>query len=189
MSSRSSTTEASGTELPETVAVARIRSPHGVRGGVAVDVLTDVEGRLGVGRELLLVGPRGDRRRVRIRISKPYRTGRILAFDEFGSRDEAAELKGSVLEVPRDQVPPAEEGSWYQFELVGCACEDAAAGELGRVVEVIEDGGGQLLRVEDRERSLLVPFVEAFVTAVDVERRRIGLRLPEGLIEQCASRR
>ena len=187
MSSRSSTEERQA-ELPDTVEVARIRSPHGVRGGVAVDVLSDVEGRLDAGSELLLKTVGGDRRTVRILASRPHKTGRVVVFEGFEAREEAATLRGAVLEVPRSQVPPAEDGFYYQFELVGCLCSDADEGELGVVTDVLEDGGGLLLQVEGAGMSILIPFVDAVVTGVDIDARRIELQLPEGLIEQCASR-
>ncbi len=82
-------------------------------------------------------------------------------------------------------APPA--GFYYHYELVGCRCFEAAEGELGEVVDLVEDGGGHLLRIRRGVRELLVPFVEAFLVRVDVERGRIDLRLPPGLVEICAS--
>jgi len=84
-------------------------------------------------------------------------------------------------------VTPAPAGSYYYFELAGCLCRDTNHGELGRVCEVIEDGGGLLLEVRAGERLLLVPFVEEYVAAVDVAGRRIDLQLPNGLLETCTS--
>jgi ribosomal 30S subunit maturation factor RimM len=66
---------------------------------------------------------------------------------------------------------------------------DEAAGELGRVVELLDLGAGPLLVVElPGARRVPLPFVERFVVAVDPAAKRIVFRLPEGLIEACASR-
>ncbi len=73
-----------------------------------------------------------------------------------------------------------------QFDIVS-AMEYAGHGELGEVTEVIEDGGGTLLRVEGQGRGLLVPFVDAFLVSVDVAAGRIELALPPGLVEICSS--
>jgi 16S rRNA processing protein RimM len=71
---------------------------------------------------------------------------------------------------------------------VGCRCRDGRYGELGRVAEVVEDGGGLLLEIESPGRHLLVPFVRAFLKSVDVTAGEIELDLPEGLIEACESK-
>ena len=71
---------------------------------------------------------------------------------------------------------------------MNCRCHDRRHGELGKVVDVIEDGGGLLLEVADGERRLLVPFVRRYLVAVDRVERTIELDLPAGLIETCASR-
>jgi 16S rRNA processing protein RimM len=122
--------------------------------------------------------------------SRPHKGAFLVTFDRVDDRDAAEALGGCFLEVPIDEVPPAEDGTWYWFQLVGCLCVDRTAGELGRVVDLAEDGGGLLLVVEDDQgTSLPVPFVETFLVAVDVDGKRIDLDLPPGLIETCASRR
>jgi 16S rRNA processing protein RimM len=96
-------------------------------------------------------------------------------------------LRGATFEVERNRVPDAPQGSYYYFELVGCACRDVEKGNLGSVTGVLEDGGGLLLRVQDGDREILVPFVEDFITDIDVSKGMIELELPKGLIETCTS--
>ena len=79
-------------------------------------------------------------------------------------------------------------GSRCHREQYGCRCRDAAAGDLGEVVDLVEDGGGLLLVVDDGQRRVPVPFVRAFLRRVDPEGREIELELPPGLLEACASR-
>ena len=52
----------------------------------------------------------------------------------------------------------------------------------------MRDGGGLLLRVVGPRGEVLVPFVEAFVAAVDRAAGTIELELPAGLVEECGSR-
>ena len=175
------------------VIVARALRPHGVRGEVVVEVLSDNPERLQPGAALVAAGTESDRllavpgRPVTVTASRPHRGRMLVRFTGVADRDDAEALRGRYLTVPRDSVPGAEPGTYYHFELVGCRCRDAAAGELGQVVDVLEDGGGVLLAVEDGERRLLVPFVAAFLRRVDVKGRNIELELPAGLIETCAS--
>lgn len=191
MSSRSS----KKTSSDDRVEVGRIRSAHGVRGEVAVESFSDVPERFEAGSELLVTSSAVPRR-LTVEAVRPHRSALLVRFREIADRDAAEALRGAVLEVPREAVPPAPEDTWYHFQLVGCRCRDARRGDLGEVVEVVEDGGGLLLAVEGagegaleaERRRLLVPFVRELVREVDTEAGRIELDLPEGLIEACASR-
>jgi 16S rRNA processing protein RimM len=173
----------------EAIAVGRVLRAHGLRGEVRVEVLSDVEGRFDRDRELWLRPGRGPRFRSRIVGQRRDRGTLLIRFEGVDDRDRAEALRGAVIEVDPADVPPAPDDLYYHFELVGCECHDQRSGFLGEVSEVIEDGGGDMLVVRRDGRALLVPFVEAFVLEVDVhEKRRIDLRLPDGLVETCTSR-
>lgn len=186
MSSKSSKTdEDSNTNL---VLVGRIRRPHGVRGEVLVQLWSDNAERFLPGAELILTLDKGAREKVRVATSRAHTHGVIVRFEEIADRDAAEECKGGELAVARSSVSPAPDGSFYYFELVGCECRDRHAGALGRVADLVEDGGGLLLAIDNGERTLLVPFVESYLASVDIDERKIALDLPLGLIETCASK-
>ena len=190
----SSTSTASATRSPpDTILVGIVLRPHGVRGELTVASQTDNERRFAADSTLILNLPgRNDTRTVRIARSSPYKGGFRIAFDGVVDRNAAEALRGAELSVPREAVPEARAGSYYFFELIGCRCVDERDGDLGAVVEVVADGGGWLLEVEARDgesgRRIALPFVEEFVVHVDRAGRRIDWRLPEGLVEACASR-
>lgn len=204
MSSKSSKTEAAGTaaaarrdDLPETITVGRVLRPQGLRGEVVVEVLSDVPDRFAPGSRLLGVRegkpamPALPAIPVEVAASRPHKSGMVVRFAGSEDRDQAEELRGLWLEIPRSEVPPAEPGTYYQYELVGCLCR-VSGEELGRVAEVVEDGGGLLLIIESEsegeKRRIPVPFVREFLREVDVAEARIDLELPPGLVETCASR-
>jgi 16S rRNA processing protein RimM len=204
MRSKFSTTEGGNDGLPETVLVGTILRPHGIQGEVTVALWSDNEDRFAPGVEFQATPPAASRpiaagapsaapaagarrgRLLRIERCSAYKGGLRIAFAGVDDRDAAEGLRGLELRVPLADVPEAPSGSYYVFELIGCSCFDERDGEIGTVVDIQEDGGGTLLEVEkDGTRSVL-PFVETFVIAIDRERRRIDLRLPEGLLATCA---
>jgi 16S rRNA processing protein RimM len=177
-------------DLPESVTVGRILRPHGVRGEVAVEVLSDVPDRFTPGSRMQ--GVREGRPSVALRVTagRTHKSGAVVRFEGCEDRDQAEELRNLWLEIPRSEVPEAEPGTYYQYELVGCLCR-LGGEELGRVVEVVEDGGGLLLIIEgegEGGQRIPVPFVREFLREVDVAGARIELELPPGLVETCASR-
>jgi 16S rRNA processing protein RimM len=193
MSSKSSKTDAESKapprrdDLPETVAVGRVLRPHGVRGEVVVEVLSDVPRRFQKGSRLLAVREGEAPFPLKVAASRAHKSGAVVLFEGMADRDGAEALRGLNLEVPRSEVPKAPRGTYYQFELLGCLCR-ADGRELGWVVEVVEDGGGVMLIVEGQGRRVPVPFVKEFLRKVDVAGGHIDLALPPGLLETCASK-
>jgi len=188
MTSRSNADE--GRTLPARVVVGRVRKAHGLAGELAIEIDSDVADRFAPGSFLWAVRSAAGSRPERVCLAscRAIRGGALIGFEGYDDRDAADTLRGAVLEVDRDQVPPAGDDAWYWFELMGCRCFDRQRGALGTVVDVIEDGGGLLLDLADAaDRRLLVPFVRAFLVSVDVKAGRIDLRLPDGLVETCTS--
>lgn len=190
MSSRSSRTD-----LPETVLVGRVLRPHGIRGEVVVQVLSDVPGRLERGKSLLVTDPEGRPgtlagsrvpSHLAVESCRAHKGGLLVRFAGFDGREGAEALRDVHLAVERAEVPPAAEGTYYHYELLGCRCYEGDR-ELGTVVDLAEDGGGLLLIVEGEGRRLPVPFVARFLKGVDVAAGEIRLELPPGLVETCAS--
>ncbi len=190
-SSRTTKTDASDSaaraDLPERVAVGRVLRPHGVRGEVVIQVLSDVPGRLWPGASVL--GVREDRPTLPLTVEtyRDHKSGAVVRFAGCRDRDQAEALRDLLLEVERSRVPAPPEGTYYWYQLLGCRCETEGE-DLGEVIDLLEDGGGLLLVVSDGEREIPIPFVRSFLKKVDVERGRIELDLPPGLLETCASR-
>lgn len=170
------------------VMVGRVRRAHGLKGELAVEVLSDVAGRWTPGARLEVVDRQGARRAVSVEAVRPHQDGLLVTLAEVKDRNTAEGMVGSSFEVERAAVPPAPAGSFYQFELVGCEVRDRREGELGRVTDLLAGPGGWLLRLEGRQGELLIPFVESFLARVDVEAQRIEVELPEGFVEACGSK-
>ena len=191
MKSSSSTEE----QHPANILVGVIVRPHGIRGEVAVLLHSDNPERFAKGATFLTAAPPGRAQvpaTLKVERAVPHRAGLRVAFEGISDRDASEGLAGVELLVPRSAVPEAAAGRYYLFELVGCRAFDEREGDLGEVIELIEDGGGWLVVVEGEaengRRRIALPFAEEFLVRVDREAKRIDWRLPEGLVEACASR-
>ena len=181
-------------ELPDTVLVAEILRPHGLRGEVVAEDHSDNKKRFKAGRELsMTLG--GATRPITIESSRRHKGRLLLKLEGVDSRDDADGLRGAELEVPLEDVPPAPDGLYYFYELVGCRCVDRREGDIGEVIDVVEDGGGLLLEVERCQpdspegalERFLIPFVKSFVLEVKTAEGILETELPEGLLELCVS--
>jgi 16S rRNA processing protein RimM len=175
-------------ESADLVLVGHVRRAHGIRGEVLIEVLSDIPDRFEPGVEFIVKGPSFARKVLAVESVRPHRGGLLLLFEELGDRDAAEALRGADLMVPADALGAAPEGSYYYFDLIGRACRDRRSGDLGEVVAVLEDGGGLLLQIRNEERTVLVPFVRAYLVAIDDLQGPIEFDLPDGLLDVCASR-
>ncbi|HVI09664.1 MAG TPA: ribosome maturation factor RimM [Candidatus Binatia bacterium] len=174
---------------PETnadfITLARVARTQGRRGEVACEVLSDVPDRFASGMKLLaLPGDSGPRREVQIEDLWPHKGLLVLKFAGVDSISAAEELVGSQLQVPRGQRSQLEPGWNYVSDLVGCAVFDRGR-EIGRV-EDVHFGAGEapLLIVGDAAGNAFeIPFAEAYLAGMDVDRKRVNMNLPEGLLE------
>lgn len=90
------------------------------------------------------------------------------------AREAADALKGAEVAIPREALAQAEEGSLYQVDLIGLEVVEEDGSPLGCVEGFFEAGDASVMVVAGpggRER--LIPFVDAFVKAVDREARRV----------------
>jgi 16S rRNA processing protein RimM len=170
----------------ERVTLARIVRPHGLRGEVAAEILTDFPERLTKLREVWLWNGSGDPQPAKVtrcRVS-PSRGGQaIFQFDGVDSVERAEKLRGTEVQisiVERVKIPAH---TYFVTDLIGCEVWEKGAGAPLGIVKDVMRGGTPVLEIVTPTGELLVPLAQEICTQIDTERRRIEVRLPEGLRE------
>jgi 16S rRNA processing protein RimM len=124
------------------------------------------------------------RRELEVEELWPHKGMLVLKFAGVDSISDAEELIGSELQVPGSQRSQLEAGWNYVSDLIGCSVVDQGR-EIGRI-EDVQFGAGEapLLIVRDAAKRLLeIPFAEAYLESMDVARKQVNMKLPEGLLE------
>jgi 16S rRNA processing protein RimM len=176
-------------QKPETsgdfITLARVVKTQGRRGEVAGEIYSDVPGRFAVGMKLLALPrePNKIRRELEVQDFWPHKGLLVFKFAGVDSISEAEMLLGFELQVPQSQRSELQAGWNYVSDLVGCSVLDRGR-DIGRI-EDVEFGAGEapLLMVRDVARRVEIPFAEAYLDSVDLERRQVRMSLPEGLLE------
>ena len=158
--------------------------PQGRRGEVLAELHTDFPERFEERRELSGLAPSGERRQLLLEEHWFHKGGIVLKFAGVDSISDAEQLAGWEVQIPREQRTALEAGTAYVSELVGCEVW-VGSGLLGTVADVDFVGGAAPLLVirSGDKQEYLVPYAEEFLQSVDFERRRIAMKLPEGLLE------
>jgi 16S rRNA processing protein RimM len=123
------------------------------------------------------------RRELQLEEFWPHKGLLVLKFAGVDSISEAETLVRSELQVPREQRAQLDQGWSYVSDLVGCTVFDGEH-EIG-ALEDVEFGAGEapLLVVKQGTRRYEIPYAEAYLKSVDIERKRINMILPDGILE------
>jgi 16S rRNA processing protein RimM len=173
----------------EWITLAVVIKTQGRRGEVAVELHTAVPGRFRQELRLWALAKDGERREVTVEDLWPHKNFLVLKFQGVETINDAEPLVGAELQVPRKERAQLEPGWTYLSDLVGCTVFDGPR-EIG-TIEDVQFGAGEapLLVVWDKEkdkRSKLpyeIPFADAYLEKLDLERKQVRMKLPEGLLE------
>lgn len=162
---------------------------QGRHGEVAAELHTDVPDRFRRGMQLWALLKNGERREVKIEELWPHKSWLVLKFAGVEAIEDAEALKGAELQVPQSERAELEPGWTYLSDLVGCTVFDGER-EIGKVVDVEFGAGEAPLLVLGDEMQLSkarlpyeIPFAEAYLEKVDIGRKQLRMRLPEGLLD------
>jgi 16S rRNA processing protein RimM len=194
------------------IVLARILRPQGRKGEVLADLFTDFPGRF-VRQPRVWLAPQGfaDSPSAASTSTEPSpplqlaevashwlplgkNAGRIvLRFAGFDSIELAETLAGKEVLVPLAERMTLDSDATYISDLIGCTVYDREQ-PLGTVSSVdfpatpdgarrLEDAAPLLAITSPNGDEILVPFVRAFLVALDPAAKSIRMALPEGLAE------
>ncbi len=109
----------------------------------------------------------------------------VARFKGVTTRAAAAALTGTKLYVLRSRLPARGADEWYYADLIGLAVVDGKGAPLGTVAAIHNFGAGDIVEIRPVEggSNLLVPFTETTVPEIDIEKGRLTVIVPEGLID------
>jgi 16S rRNA processing protein RimM len=167
--------------------VGRLLKAHGLKGAIKLELYTDdpalrfVSGSvytLQVPDESPWVG-----KTVTLKELKWYNDQAVVFLDGIDDRDAAESLVKAILWVDEDQDSrPVEEDAWYDYQLIGLTVRRNGHA-VGTITRVDHFPSQDLLIIDTGEAEVLVPFVKAIVTSVDIEAGTMDIDPPIGLFE------
>ena len=177
--------------------MALIVRPHGVRGEVAAEILTDFPERLTKLKRATLWNGIAAPRSVEVNrcwLSHSRGGQAIFHFAACNSVEDAKRLVGFEVRIPLTERAKLPDGSYYIGDLVGCEVVETSGAKIGVVRDVEINGdnvqGTPLLVVDlDATRAaagndeILIPLAQDICVRVDLAARRIEAKLPEGLMD------
>jgi 16S rRNA processing protein RimM len=168
---------------PSFIAIARIVRTRGNRGEVLADLYTDFPARFDSLEDVWLEWPDGSRESGRLEDAWEHKGHQVLKFEGIDSISAAERLAGAWLMVELANAVALPEGTYFDHDLVGCAVCSLNGENLGTVKEILRIAGNNQLVIAGKQGEFMLPAVEGICREVSVEKKRILVELPEGLID------
>lgn len=167
------------------ITIARVQKVQGRVGEVLTELHTDFPERFAERTQLYGWRPAsGERRELQLEEFWPHKGGMVLKFAGVDSIEDATPLVGLEIQIPVSERAELEDGAFYISDLTDCRVT-ADGREIGVVSDVsFGAGSAPLLIVKgDGGKEWMIPFVEGFLTRLDVKGKQIEMQLPEGMLE------
>mgnify|MGYP003141146892 FL=1 len=169
--------------IAQRIVLAAIAGAHGVNGEVrlklfgegveslrrfrAFTLLREVPSGIG-GGESREVSPK--------KLRDDGKGGAILKLAGVDNRNAAEALRGMVLTVAREELPPLEEGEYYHADLLGLSAVSDTGEALGTVIAIDNYGAGDVIEIErpaaegEKLKRFMVPMRPEAVPEWDAAR-------------------
>lgn len=158
-----------------------ISSTHGIRGEVKVFPTTDDPMRFKKLKKVFLDTGR-ERLELEVQSVRFFKQFAIVKFKGIDNINDIEKYKGKGIFVPREDAVPLDEDEYYIADLIGMEVftED---GHFGVVKDVMETGANEVYIIESDEHvEVLIPAIRQCVLDVNVEEKKMKIRLMDGLI-------
>jgi 16S rRNA processing protein RimM len=167
------------------LAIGRIIAPHGIRGEVKVEVLTDFPERFKPGTHVFLGAGTEDpeARPAKIAAARPHKGGFLVKLDIVPDRNAAELVRNRYLLIPAADAMPLGEHENYLHDLMGLQVETTDGQHLGELWEVLFTNANDVYVVRGPAGEVLLPATRDVVLQVDLSTRRMVVALPEGLLD------
>jgi 16S rRNA processing protein RimM len=170
--------------------VGRLLKAHGLKGAIKVEMYTDdPASRFTPGSHFTLQVPDDSPwvgKALTLNELKWYNDSPVAFFEGIDDRTKAESLIKAILWIDEDiDSRPVEDDAWYDHQLIGLTVrrEGIAVGTVSRVDHFPSQ---DLLIVETPSGDVMVPFVKAIVSHVDVSAGTLDVTPPFGLFEEPA---
>jgi 16S rRNA processing protein RimM len=171
-------------ELPaDAIEVGRIADAWGIKGWFKVLAYSaEPEALFSSKRWFLLPAEKGARlfegcAKLAIKEAKTHSESVVASAHGIEDRNAAESLRGARIFVARSSFPTAEADEFYWVDLIGLEVVNREGEPLGTVRELLSTGPQTVLvlayQEDGSDKERMIPFVSAYVDAVDLQTRRI----------------
>lgn len=164
---------------PAFLSIGRIRKPHGVRGEMTLEVLTDFPNRIAPGLNIFI----GEKKQEnRIRSVRQASKGLIIALDDVINPETAAHFSNQIIFIESQSLPKLPKGHYYHHDFIGIRVIDDENRELGVVEEILTTGSNDVYVIRSQgvgTGEILLPAIKDVILDIDLASHIMKVKPPD----------
>lgn len=162
--------------MDKEIVIGKIVAPHGVRGDIRIMPLTDRPEQFLNLSYLLLE----DGRQLTVKAARFHKRMVLVSTKEITTMNDAELLRDKKILIRVEDLPPLEEGRFYVADLIGLPVFDEEGTQLGTFKDSITTGSNDVYIVAvPGGKDLLIPALKIYVREINLQEKRIVVKLPE----------
>lgn len=114
---------------------------------------------------------------------RPHAPFLFIRFQEVTSLEQARTLCNAVVSVEERWLPPAREGEFYYYQVVGLHVRTTTGKTVGQISQVFFSGGHHIWIIRQGEKELLIPVTDEIVRSIDIASGQVVIEPMEGLLD------
>ncbi len=161
--------------------VGQIVNTYGIKGFVKVKPLVDSNNQF-KDFKILYIQEKNSIRELYIEEVKFSKDLVLLKFKGFDTIEQAEELRNYYIQAKRSDIK-LEKGAHFIVDLIGLEVGTEEGELLGILKEVLQPGANDVYVVEDEsKKQILLPVIPDVIKKIDIEGKKIIVKLLKGLI-------
>lgn len=164
------------------IAVGKVVSPHGIKGELRVTPLTEYPERFNKGSKLY-VTLEGKKKPLVVEGSRQTKNAWLVKFEGIDTRDQAAQVGKSLLEIREEELKKLPSGTYWRHEIIGLKVYTVAGVFLGEITGIMETGERDVYIIGTGKEEVLIPATKEVVKEVRLNEGKMIIEPLPGLLD------
>jgi len=185
-------------DMLDLITIGEIINTHGVRGELKILPLTDDPKRFKLLKKVIITSKEASEtplmseipatpempQTLEIQDIKYFKNFVILKFKDIDSIDSAEKYKKALIKIDRADAVKLPKDSYFIFDLIGIDVYDENDAFIGGITNVLQTGSNDCYNIRRNDGfEFYLPALKTVVLNVDVEDRKMTVRIPKGLLD------
>lgn len=170
---------------PPFLLLGKILRPHGIRGELRVQLLTDYPERITKLKKIAIgESPTSSKAKFyTVEFMRQHQDYGLLKLKTIDDRNAAELFRDLFVMVKTEDAVPLADDEVYLYQLIGMVVKTDTGEIIGTLADVLETGANDVYIVKkDMGGEVLIPVIPSVVLSTNTEERLITVHLPEGLL-------
>ena len=106
----------------------------------------------------------------------------IILLEDIDSKEKAQKLQGKELLAKEDDLTEILDGNEFD-DIVTYEILDKNYGKIGKINEIVEMPFQIMAKVTYKEKPILIPLNDDFITLINDKKKTVEMQLPDGFLE------